>query len=487
MLLALALAPPLLGLSSRQSPPATIQPDAIESTGTTANGVPEETDVWADPAPVPKGLGMAAADLRSGVEGTHSPAWKVGANGPFRKGGPGLDVYDVPTDECGVSVYRNDDGRLEVFAVGPDDQIYHKAQRQTRKPEQWTNWTCLGGPTRSGPSVARDPLGRLFLAVQFNDGSYRFRSQRSKPKEGTGAQATVGMSDWVSLGGKFSSKPEVIRDSEGFLHVFGRGVDQQVYHRYQMAYPDGPRTRVKWDSWVHMGGPASSAPSVLLDHESMLNVFIRGGDRQLWRVRQVSVLAEKSIVRWGEWEPLGGVLASAPRVANLVSSMWLVMAVIRGADKGMWMRQQTSSLTSGVGWGEWTNLQGVLTQAPAVIAGEDGTVDVLARGTDRRVYLKHRQLTAQGSVWGEWEDLGGTATVSPAVERNDDGMLRVFIRMPDRAIYMRTQTTTPQQQLGPNAPELGGASTFGRLSANASGALWTNWISLGGNTKAFQC
>ncbi len=150
-------------------------------------------------------------------------------------------------------------------------------------------------------------------------------------------------------------------------------------------------------------------------------------------------------------------------------------------------RQQTSSLTSGVGWGEWTNLQGVLTQAPAVIAGEDGTVDVLARGTDRRVYLKHRQLTAQGSVWGEWEDLGGTATVSPAVERNDDGMLRVFIRMPDRAIYMRTQTTTPQQQLGPNAPELGGASTFGRLSANASGALWTNWISLGGNTKAFQC
>lgn len=52
------------------------------------------------------------------------------------------------------------------------------------------------------------------------------------------------MSDWVSLGGKFSTKPEVVRDSEGFLHVFGRGLDQQLYHRYQMAYPEGPHTRV---------------------------------------------------------------------------------------------------------------------------------------------------------------------------------------------------------------------------------------------------
>ena len=123
-----------------------------------------------------------------------------------------------------------------------------------------------------------------------------------------------------------------------------------------------------------------------------------------------------------------------------------------------------------------------------MIAGDDGTVDVLARGTDRRVYLKHRQLTAQGSVWGEWEDLGGTATVSPAVERNDDGMLRVFIRMPDRAIYMRTQTGAPGAQLGPEAPQLAGATDYGVASrANASGAVWSNWVSLGGNTKAFAC
>jgi len=272
---------PALGLAAQQYPNA-MQP-SVTLEGTMSSAQPLETDVWADPAPAPKSLSMGTSG-----PGINSPEWKVGATEGSRKGGPGLDVFDVPTDECGVSVYRNEDGRLEMFAVGPDDQIYHKAQKQTRKPEQWTDWINLGGPTRSGPAVARDPLGRLFLVVMFPDGSYRFRSQRSRPKAGEAAdgQPAMGMSNWTKLGGKFASKPEVIRDSEGFLHVFGRGLDQQLYHRYQMAYPDGARTRVSWDKWVHMGGPASSAPSVLLDHESMINVFIRGGDRQLWRVRQ---------------------------------------------------------------------------------------------------------------------------------------------------------------------------------------------------------
>ena len=77
-------------------------------------------------------------------------------------------------------------------------------------------------------------------------------------------------------------------------------------------------------------------------------------------------------------------------------------------------------------------------------------------------------------IWGDWDDLGGIATVSPAIERNDDGMLRVFIRQPDRAIYMRSQTISLQHQAN-------------KYTANATEMLWTNWVSLGGNTKAFQC
>ena len=43
-------------------------------------------------------------------------------------------------------------------------------------------------------------------------------------------------------------------------------------------------------------------------------------------------------------------------------------------------------------------------------------------------------------------------------------------------------------ELGPEAPQLAGATDYGVASrANASGAVWSNWVSLGGNTKAFAC
>ena len=46
----------------------------------------------------------------------------------------------------------------------------------------------------------------------------------------------------------------------------------------------------------------------------------------------------------------------------------------------------------------------------------------------------------------------------------------------------------PGAQLGPEAPQLAGATDYGVASrANASGAVWSNWVSLGGNTKAFAC
>ena len=134
---------PALGLADQQYPSIALQPSVtLEGTMSSAQE-PLETDVWADPAPGPKSLSMSTTG-----PGIHSPEWKVGATEGSRKGGPGLDVFDVPTDECGVSVYRNDDGRLEMFAIGPDDQVYHKAQKQTRKPEKWTDWLSLGGPAR---------------------------------------------------------------------------------------------------------------------------------------------------------------------------------------------------------------------------------------------------------------------------------------------------------------------------------------------------
>lgn len=265
------------------------------------------------------------------------------------------------------------------------------------------------------------------------------------------------------LGGKFASRPALIKDGEGFLHLFGRSVDSQLFERFQLPFAAAHKTRIRWSGWASLGGPITGPPAAMLDDESMLNLFVRGQDRQLWRLRQVAVHAEKSIVRWSEWEPLGGLLASTPRVAPAAASTSLLAAVTRSTDKAMWLRQQTSTMASGTAWAEWTSLGGVFASAPALIALDGGRLATLGRGAEQRVWLRQRFPTPQGARWTEWQDLGGVSTTTPAVERTDGGLLRVFARGADRTIAVNTEVR----------------------AGNAT--AWTGWRSLGGNTKMWSC
>ena len=40
--------------------------------------------------------------------------------------GVGLEPLDIPSDKCGVTVSAQEDDRIVVFAMGQDQQIYHK-------------------------------------------------------------------------------------------------------------------------------------------------------------------------------------------------------------------------------------------------------------------------------------------------------------------------------------------------------------------------
>ena len=248
------------------------------------------------------------------------------------------------------------------------------------------------------------------------DGSYKFISQRPS------ATHAANFTAWTSLGGRFRSRPAVVRDSEGFLHVFGRDVNDTLLHRSQRPHADGPRTKVVWGGWVNVGAPITSRPSAMVDHESMINVYARGQDRQLWRLRQVSVLAEKSLVRWAEWEPLGGVLASTPTLAPSIGSSWLSSSrrarptrlsgssrsrrppparppppppppplPSRFASPPLIPRPQANG-ESGVAWGQWATWRRRLRLRAALVGGDDGTVAVAGRGVDEHLWLRRRTL-----------------------------------------------------------------------------------------------
>jgi acylphosphatase len=97
-------------------------------------------------------------------------------------------------------VFQNSDGRLEVFARGADNALWHIWQEAPH----------------AGPWSA-----------------------------------------WASLGGIITSDPAAIDNSDGRLEVFARGTDNALWHIWQEAPHGGP-----WSSWASLGGILIDDPAV---------------------------------------------------------------------------------------------------------------------------------------------------------------------------------------------------------------------------------
>jgi len=66
-----------------------------------------------------------------------------------------------------MSVARNINGALEVFARGSDNALWHKWQ----VPNGWSDWHSLGGNLRGGPAVGIHAGGGLEVFSVASDGA----------------------------------------------------------------------------------------------------------------------------------------------------------------------------------------------------------------------------------------------------------------------------------------------------------------------------
>jgi predicted Zn-dependent protease len=126
------------------------------------------------------------------------------------------------------AVAVNSDGRLQVFAVAADNQLYFKSQ-STAGSNTWSAWMSLGGNLKGDPAVARNLDGRLevFVVAATNTLYHKW-------------QSSVGSntwSAWMSLGGNIKSNPAVAVNSDGRLQVFVVAVDNGLYDRWQLTPP----------------------------------------------------------------------------------------------------------------------------------------------------------------------------------------------------------------------------------------------------------
>jgi hypothetical protein len=176
-----------------------------------------------------------------GDDGALHTIWQVTPNGAFSApaslGGTGLAGP--------VAIGRNADGRLQSFAIGGDANVY-SLWEPAPDTGPWSAWTTVsdsGMTNARALHVVATPDGRLSLVALRNDGSFVVRTQ---------ATASGSFAPSVSLGGTFSTATgfALTSTNDGRLHVLAVQSDGTLWQDFQV---DAARPAV-WSSWLQPSG-----------------------------------------------------------------------------------------------------------------------------------------------------------------------------------------------------------------------------------------
>jgi len=163
---------------------------------------------------------------------------------------------------------KSDD--LQIFALGLDKQMFHKAWNGNAWLPSQTGWEPLGGGFDSAPAVASFGANRLdIFALGLDDQMFH--------KAGDGQVWLPSPTGWEPLGGGFNSAPAVASFGANRLDIFALGLDNQMFHK---AW-DGTWLPSPTD-WEPLGGGFNSAPAVASWGANRLDIFALGLDNQMF-------------------------------------------------------------------------------------------------------------------------------------------------------------------------------------------------------------
>jgi len=193
-----------------------------------------------------------------------------------------------------------------VFAVGTDHALWVKAYANG----SWRDWATLGHTLSSPPCAVTWQRETFVVFARGTDSAIWY---------------TMG-SDWISLGGAFSSAPYAVSTS-GHIHVFAADTQSALSH----CSWDGS----SWSSWESLGGILMSAPTANgFPEGDLIHVHALGTDSAIWRRQLVGA-------SWNDWESLGGPFLSPPAtVARSPGSAPARELAALGTDHAVWHAEQ---------------------------------------------------------------------------------------------------------------------------------------------------
>ena len=266
-------------------------------------------------------------------------------------------------------------GRLDVFARGTDDQLWHKYY-----DNGWSGWEPLGGVLSSAPTVASWAPGRLDVFVRDGAGALAHRYYEN------------GWSAWESLSapGSITSSPAATSWGSGRLDVFARGASGDLVHRFYAARAGG------WGGWESLGGELIGAPAAAAWAADNLDVVVRGNDSAMYH-------RAYRPYGWGGWVRVGGVLTAAPSIVGHWPGSLDVF--VTGTDSAVYHQFFLN------GWWGWSRLGGIATSGPAVASWQAGRLDVFVRGTDGGLWHTFERLPQGNGPAPPWNSGAGRRIV----------------------------------------------------------------------------
>jgi hypothetical protein len=352
-----------------------------------------------------------------------------------------------------MSTGLNADGRLEVFARGSDNRIYHNFQKNPGTGP-WVGFTQLGSLDifASGPSVVRKPDGHLHVFVRGlqNDLWHNFQMQLNSSWSG-----------WQSHGGRLAGTPVPAIEENGQIVVFSTGADGQLMRISETA---------GW-TWKSLGGELVGSPAACSNGDGVLVVLGAFNDKELRFRAQLAPNDDN----WSKWEPLTGPVTATPAaILNLDLRMQIIIPGV-GGELGC-IEQTTAGDLS-----HWTPVpfNGIALGSPVisrnghVLPDPDGRLEAFHIGLTRQLYSKWQ--TAPDGKWSGWASRDLT-NLQPGlcVDRNNDQRLEVFA-IDDTGSVQHTWQTLPGQ--GPWISGSLGGATLGGLGTKLEelgfrGAWW---------------
>ena len=229
--------------------------------------------------------------------------------------------------------------RLDVFARGTNNAMYHKAWNGGAwVPE--TDWDNLGGAFSGPPAVASWGNNRLdIFAIGTDNAMHHF--------VWAGGAWIPPPTGWENLGGVFNSPPAVASWGNSRLDIFGVGTDNAMHHKAWNGAAWLP-SKTGWDA---LGGGFNSTPAVTSYGSNRLDVFGLGNNNAMYHKAWNGAWLPSQT----GWDALGdpfpaGVFECAPAVASWGGNNLSIIAI--GTDNAMYFKSGDGTLwfPSQSGW-----------------------------------------------------------------------------------------------------------------------------------------